>query len=205
MDTLPPIGLAYKAILSATSLCSYVVHFIVCSRDINHTPTLNNKQESYTYILNNDFFTFTPNEYKSLSLLYLNELTEFSGLDKIYNITEGWVYGIVSAFSFINNHGKLPEINDLADHLDVFFRAIELHNNDAKEFHTLTLLSLLNDIKIDFAIRHHGNTNIAKYLITLLDTSTFIRRSSSTGLTMHPLYAAWLSNICYRQIRKNRY
>lgn len=107
MDTLPPIGLAYKAILSATSLCSYVVHFIVCSRDINHTPpTLNNKQESYTYILNNDFFTFTPNEYKSLSLLYLNELTEFSGLDKIYNITEGWVYGIVSAFSFINNHAN---------------------------------------------------------------------------------------------------
>jgi len=201
-DKLPAIGLAYKTIQSAISLSSTILHFIVCSRNTNHNLSNSNQLENHKHLLDNDFFTITANEFKSLALKHLDDMADLKGLEKIYEITEGWAHGIDAAFTYLKTYDQLPSIDDLSNQLDHYFKAIELHTYDTKEFTTCSLLALLKDIKIDLAIQCHGNSSIAKFIMNLFDNNNFIKRSSSMHFSLHPLYANWLSNICYNQLTR---
>jgi len=195
-DLLPDIGLSCKALRVAISMSSQYIHFIITTRKVCQIAPPGSKMDSLTFVAGNSFFTLTKQEFQSLAVVYLKNYADFTGIDKIFQLTEGWIKGVVTTLNYIETHSKIPQINDIIKQLDYYFTNLCALLDDKKAFSTLTMLSLLSDIKIDFSIKYHGGTDIAKFLVNMLDNNLFIYRANSIGFRLHNLFAHWLSRKC---------
>lgn len=200
MHLLPTIGLSYKTAKAAMSLASSGLHFTVCTRRSETSQLQSDKTDSFTHYVENSFFTFTQQEYKTLCVTHLDSIEDFTGLEKIYTMTEGWIYGILTIFRFLKTYGRIPAAPELKPYLDQYFTSVG-SEDDRKTANTLMLLSLLDHINLSFAVSYQGNSKIAERLVNMLDTSHFIYRAGSS-MRMHRMYAEWLSHSCYESLRK---
>lgn len=199
---LPSIGLSCKSVQSAVSMASSSLHFVICSRKDCRGTSRPAKNGNGTYSANNSFFRLTSDEFRELCTLELDDFADFTGLEQIYSITEGWAYGVSRAFEYIKNRREIPDMKSMVELLGDYFRSLLTEDKDNKNYKTLLQLSYLEEINIGLAIQHQGNTKIAEYLIYLLDNNNFIYRVNSSTLSLHKLYAAYLIERSKEEITK---
>lgn len=188
---LQPIGLGCNAIRTALGMSGEKLHFIICSRRMCLNTSLNSKKEKEILSLGNAFFKFSKDEYSRLAIRSLHEKTDFSGLESVYDITQGWAYAVCEAFNLYKQHGRVD--NDaLLDTLDDIFNEALLANEDEEAASSLPIISLLEEVPIDLLIKYTGNTKLVNYVINLYDNNLFISKSGKNTYILHPLFRMWL-------------
>ncbi|PLX67723.1 MAG: hypothetical protein C0602_10245 [Denitrovibrio sp.] len=200
-EKLPAIGLAKKAMKTALSFSSKNLHFIVTSRKIFNS-LIPDKDSTDICFLKSDFFNFKFDEFRSYAVENLHEITDFSSLESVYEITGGWIKGVEQAFQIIKQTDHIPDISVLAESLGEYFHTTKIIWADSKIVSTMWLLSLLDEINLDFAIKHNGNTKIANHLVFMLDSNHFIYKKESTVFKLKPVYKEWLSRQCLERLTK---
>lgn len=198
---LPSIGLSCKTVRLAISMASPNLHFIICSRR-ECQKAAKDRTGSITFTAGNSFLEFTPNEFRQLANQMMNGYSDFTGFEKIYSMTGGWIHGLRTAFDHIRKKGILPDETAMQEMLSHYFKNMVDENADSGNFKTLMLLSLLDSINISFAIQYQGNTKIAEYLVQFLDNNRFISRLNSMTLKLNSIYAGYLSERCVREVSK---
>lgn len=203
-EILPSIGLAHNAVKAAIGLASKNLHFIVTSRKTFISSNIPGKYSINIFNLGTDFFLFRPDEFRAYALNYLRDLHDFSDLNTIYTATEGWAKGITAAFQITRAKNRAPDMQELSQYLGEYFNTADLLSSDSKIVSIMYLMSLLDEINLDFAIKQNSSTKIANHLIHMLDNCHFIYRAGSTAVfRLKPLYKKWLAHQCGRKLNKN--
>ncbi len=192
---LPDIGLACMTILTALTSSGGLLSFIICTRSNCVFPEKFAKLNRTTFRIDDDFLQVTESEFRELTVAYFDDRPSFSGLERVYRITEGWMAGILMIFRrMLSSDDNTPLKNeDIPALFGGYFQPLT-DKYPQKYFRNIVQLSLLDRFDSGFVTTLDISGKTLSVLNDMLGKNVFTYLSDDRLISFHGIFREWLRN-----------
>ncbi|MGE4319022.1 MAG: hypothetical protein AB7E96_09005 [Deferribacterales bacterium] len=190
---LPDIGLACMTILTALTSSGGLLSFIICTRSNCVFPEKFAKLNRTAFRIDDDFLQVTESEFRELTVAYFDEMPSFSGLERIYRITEGWIAGILMIFRhmLLSEDRSALKDEDIPAVFGSYFQPLT-EKYPQKYFRNIILLSLLDRFDSGFVSSLDITGKTLSVINDMLGKNVFTGISSDRLVSFHTIFKIWL-------------
>jgi len=184
---LPAEGLGYDCVCNTAKYGNANLSIILCSRTAFPEKYM---KQNHIYIEDN-FLKMDKSEFKTLANRQLNWLSDFSGLQKVEKMVDGWIMGASLVFSHMTNNALASIDSDegINEIVRKYFYSLTTGQNECSEI--VLLLSKLENFSKDMLIYAFGKkceTTIDK----IISSNLFISKIDDSRYRFHHLYNDFL-------------
>jgi tetratricopeptide (TPR) repeat protein len=189
---LPDDGLGFFAVNELTGYAKNNFKAILCSR---HKIPLTSNTKAHTIV--ESFLAIDEDEFIALSNIHLDWLHDFSSLEHIQKVTEGWMMGTRIIFEYMtaNNLKHISEQNTVIDIINSYFSTAGSSSKIKSSANNFYMLSLLDDFHIDFVSVLPDSQKILNHIDEMLNKNFFIYKVADKRYRFHHLFCDYLRDV----------
>jgi ATP/maltotriose-dependent transcriptional regulator MalT len=197
LHLLPTEGLGYDAVRMLTEAVNDNLNLIICSRhNIDFKKCLN------SFTVDESCLSLNEPEFMELSNIHLEWLHDFSHLDTVFKLCEGWIMGAIIAFKHMKDtsNASLSEFMSIDNIVDSYFFNTATVSKIDNTSTDIALLALLDDFHKDFINLQSNADTVKRHLSAMIEKNFFISQTEKDRYRLHHLYRENLRNILTEEL-----
>lgn len=191
LNLLPDIGLACMTVLTAVSSSGGLLSFILCTQSNCSFPDKFSKLKKTVYKIDNEFLALTEGEFRELAVNIMDESCSMVGIEKVYQMTEGWAAGVVRILENLSP----CRMEDVGREYFIllfneYFQEVTA-KYQKKNMGGVFLLSYLDTVEFALIERLDGTGKTVSLIQDILSRNLFAS-VSGTGIVFNRLFREWM-------------
>ena len=189
LHILPADGLGMHCLCSFLNRLTYNITPVICSR-----RSISLKTTKRFYDVDGSYLRLDKAEFMMLCNTCLTWLCDFSSIEKILEISDGWIMGVRLIFDYMTEHNisNISHIRSMDDIISKYFKVLD-KDNVADKKGTIRLLALLEDFHKDMVLSLPDGKSALKKLKDMHEQNFFVYEAGEGRYTYHHLFAEYLS------------
>jgi ATP/maltotriose-dependent transcriptional regulator MalT len=190
LHILPSDGLGLHCLCTFLGRLTFNITPIICSR-----RNISLKTSKRYYAVDGSYLRLDKAEFMMLCNACLTWLCDFGSIEKILEITDGWVMGVRLIFDYMTKHNitNISHIRSMEDVMSKYFNVLDADSKASDRKGTVRLLALLEDFHTDMVLTLPDGKTALQRLKEMHDHNFFVYEAGEGRYTYHHLFAEYLS------------